>query len=49
MITDGPLYADTDELRVEEGPRCEDGWFYVLEGDDAGAWGRGPAERPRHC
>ncbi len=47
VITDGPLYADTEHLRVEEGTRAGDAWFYVLEGDDAGTWGRGPAEAPR--
>jgi len=47
VITEGPLYADTDDLRVEASTRCEEGWYYVLEGADAGTWGRGPAEAPR--
>ena len=47
VITDGPLYADTEHLCVEEASRCEDGWYFVLEGPDQGRWGHGPFEAPR--
>jgi mannose-6-phosphate isomerase-like protein (cupin superfamily) len=45
VITDGPLYADTDELRVERAASAEAGWAFVLEGDDrlpAGSWAQAP-------
>ena len=47
VITDGPLLADTPELRAEVVTTAEPGpgWLYVLEGNDdlaTGSWAQGP-------